>query len=36
MDDYILDEVDVTPDCVQGGHGVERDDIQTWKNKRNE
>jgi hypothetical protein len=26
-DDYVLDEVDVTPDDVEGGHGVEHGDI---------
>jgi hypothetical protein len=27
MDDYILDEFDVTPDDVEGNHGVEQGDI---------
>jgi hypothetical protein len=27
MDDYVPDEVDVTPDDVEGGHAVEQGDI---------
>jgi hypothetical protein len=27
---------DVTPDGVDISHGVEKNDIQAWKNKRNE
>jgi hypothetical protein len=34
MDDYATDKVDVTPSDVEGGHGVEQDDIHAWKNKR--
>jgi hypothetical protein len=36
MDDYVPDEVDVTYDDVEGGHGVEQHDIQDWKNNRSE
>jgi hypothetical protein len=36
MDDYVPNEVDVTPNDVEGSHGVEQGDIQAWKNKRNE
>jgi hypothetical protein len=36
MDDYVPNKVDVTPNDVEGSHGVEQGDIQAWKNKRNE
>jgi hypothetical protein len=36
MDDNVRDEVNVTSNDVEGGHGVKKGDMKTWKNKKNE
>jgi hypothetical protein len=32
--DFFPDEVDVTPDGIDYGHGVSQGDSQAWKSKR--